>query len=60
VLPAVPVTISFDVRVAEQLVTPTIVLNTARIDAGLGTVHERQALLFVEGHVAWLPLIEKR
>jgi uncharacterized repeat protein (TIGR01451 family) len=57
---ALPVTITFDVSVGEQITMPYAILNTALIDDGLGNVWRREALVIANGRAVHLPVIHKR
>jgi uncharacterized repeat protein (TIGR01451 family) len=54
---AVPVTITYGVTVAVHLADPQVVSNTALIDDGDGNVLQRQAMVIVNAHSVWLPLV---
>jgi uncharacterized repeat protein (TIGR01451 family) len=54
-----PVTITFGVTISEQITTPYIIPNTARIDDGLGHVLQREAVAIANGYAIYLPLIKK-
>jgi uncharacterized repeat protein (TIGR01451 family) len=57
---AIPVSITFDVRVGNEITMPHAILNTALIDDGLGKVWRRQKLIIANGRAVHLPVIHKR
>lgn len=54
-----PVTIRYGVTVNSSLADPTVLVNTALIDDGRGSVLSRQALVIVNGLATYLPIIQK-
>jgi uncharacterized repeat protein (TIGR01451 family) len=54
-----PVSITFGVRVSEQITVPRAILNTALIDDGLGNIWQKQALIIVNGRMVHLPVIHR-
>ena len=59
VLTGALVTVTFSVSVSAQFATPHAILNTARINDGLGNVLERQAAVIVNGLAVYLPIVVK-
>jgi uncharacterized repeat protein (TIGR01451 family) len=58
VLTNLPITLTFGVTVSAPLSTPRTILNTAKIDDGLGNVLQRQAVV-VNGYAVYLPVIRR-
>jgi uncharacterized repeat protein (TIGR01451 family) len=59
VLTGAQVTVTFGVTVSAQFTTPHAILNTARINDGLGTMLERQVAVIVNGLAVYLPIVVK-
>lgn len=59
VSPPVGITISYAMTVSSTLTEPTLLLNTALIDDGHGTIHTRTAGAVANGHAVYLPLIQE-
>ncbi|MBN1815530.1 MAG: VCBS repeat-containing protein [Anaerolineae bacterium] len=52
-----PVTITYSARLGSQITSPLAIVNTARIDDGLGNVWERSATVIANGYGTYLPLV---
>jgi len=59
VLPGAPVTIRFSARVDPAISAPRVIVNTAVIADGLGSLLQRQATTIVNAQVIHLPLVRR-
>ncbi len=60
VSPGVPVAITFGAAVKSGVTAPSLIINTALIDDGLGHVFQRQAATIANGLPLFLPLMHRR
>ena len=53
------VTITYVMTTSSAITLPTVILNTALIDDGLGNIHTRTAGVIVNGYGVYLPVVRK-
>ncbi len=54
-----PVTITFNAAVDEEITSPQVIVNIARLDDGQGNIWSRQATVIVNGLRSYLPVVLK-
>ena len=56
---ALKVTVTYVMTTSSALTLPTLILNTALINDGLGNLHTRTAGAIVNGYATYLPVVSK-
>ncbi|MBN1249389.1 MAG: hypothetical protein JXC32_17140, partial [Anaerolineae bacterium] len=54
-----PVTVRFSATISDQIVGTQVIVNTAVLNDGQGTVLHRQAVVVVNGTTTYLPVVSR-
>jgi uncharacterized repeat protein (TIGR01451 family) len=59
VSPSLKVTVTYVMTTSSAITVPTVILNTALINDGLGNIHTRTAGVVLNGYRMYLPIVRK-